>query len=131
MKKGGRWLIILAVAAVVVVLFLVGPNGLVKLIRMKTRETYLENRIVELQAEIEMTRQKIDKLSTDPEFLRQVAKERLKMLDPRDFGPESAKPESAKPESAEPESAEPESVESASDQTDTSTRAEESSTPEP
>jgi cell division protein FtsB len=84
MKKRGRWLIVLAVAAVVAILFLAGPNGLVKLIKMKHREAELEKRMVQLQAEIELTHQKLERLASDPEFLRQIAKERLEMIDPRD-----------------------------------------------
>lgn len=84
MKKGGRWLIVLAVAAVVAVLFLAGPNGLIRLIQMKQREAYLEKRMVELKADIELTRQKIQRLSTDPDFVRKIAKERLLMVDPAD-----------------------------------------------
>lgn len=82
--KRGRWLIVIAVVAVVTFLFLAGPNGLIKLIRMKRRESELESRIVELQAEIELTHQKLERLSSDPDFLRQIAKERLEMIDPRD-----------------------------------------------
>ncbi len=84
MKKGGRWLIVLAVIAVVAVLFLAGPSGLVKLIKMKHREAELEKHMVQLQAEIELTHQKLERLASDPEFLRQMAKERLEMIDPRD-----------------------------------------------
>lgn len=84
MKKGGRWLIILAGIAVVAVLFLAGPNGLIRLVKMKQRQAELENRIVELQTEIELARQKLDKLSTDPEYLKKIAKEQLKMVDPYD-----------------------------------------------
>jgi cell division protein FtsB len=84
MKRGGRWLIVIAVFAVVVFLFLAGPNGLIRFIRMKRREVELERRMVQLEAEIEITRQKIQKLSSDPEFFRQVAKERLEMIDPQD-----------------------------------------------
>ncbi|GEM_PF-2461956 len=84
MKKGRRWLIVLAVVAVVAFLFLAGPNGLVKLIKMKHREAELEKRMIELQAEIEITHQKVERLASDPDFLRQVAKERLQMIDPRD-----------------------------------------------
>lgn len=84
MKKGRRWLIVLAVVAVVAFLFLAGPNGLVKLIKMKHREAELEKRMIELQAEIEITHQKVERLASDPDFLRQVAKERLQMIDPQD-----------------------------------------------
>jgi cell division protein FtsB len=82
--KRGSWLIVLAVLAVVAFLFLAGPNGLIKLIKMKRYESQLENRMVELQAEIELTHQKLERLSADPDFLRQIAKERLEMIDPRD-----------------------------------------------
>ncbi len=84
MKKGGRWLIVLAVLAVVAILFLAGPNGLVRLIQMKARAGELENRMTKLEADIELTRQKVEKLHSDPDFLRQVAKERLQMFDPID-----------------------------------------------
>lgn len=84
MKKGGRWLIVLAVVTVVAVLFLAGPSGLVRLIKMKHREAELEKRMVQLQAEIELTHQKLERLASDPDFLRQVAKERLEMIDPQD-----------------------------------------------
>lgn len=84
MKKGGRWLIILAVLAVVVVLFLAGPSGLVRLIQMKSKANELETRMTKLEADIELTRQKVEKLHSDPDFLRQVAKERLEMFDPAD-----------------------------------------------
>jgi len=84
MKRGGRWLIVLAVAAVVAFLFLAGPNGLVKFVKMKHREVELEKKMTQLEAEIELTKQKIDKLSSDPDYLRQVAKERLQMIDPLD-----------------------------------------------
>jgi cell division protein FtsB len=84
MKKGGRWLIVAAVAVVVVVLFLAGPNGLVKLIKMKQQESQLEKRMVQLQAEIEITKQRIDRLATDPDYLRLVAKQHLMMIDPMD-----------------------------------------------
>ena len=84
MKRGGRWLIVIAVFAVVAFLFLAGPNGLIRFIRMKRREAELERRMVQLEAEIEITRQKIQRLASDPEFLREVAKERLEMIDPQD-----------------------------------------------
>ena len=84
MKKGGSWLIVIAVFAVVAFLFLAGPNGLIRLIKMKQSETRLERRIIELKAEIELTHQKLDMLSSDPGYLRKVAAERLMMIDPRD-----------------------------------------------
>jgi len=84
MRRGGRWLIVLAVMAVVAVLFLAGPNGLIKLIKLKQREAALEKRMVQLEAEVELTRQKVERLATDPDYLRQVAKQRLQMIDPRD-----------------------------------------------
>ncbi|NLI98149.1 septum formation initiator family protein [bacterium] len=84
MKKGGRWLVVIAVVAVVSILFLAGPNGLVRLIQLKSKESELEKRITHLEAEIELTRQKVQKLHSDPDFLREMAKEKLQMLDPRD-----------------------------------------------
>ncbi|MBN2378637.1 septum formation initiator family protein [candidate division WOR-3 bacterium] len=84
MKKGAAWLIVLAVFAVVAFLFLAGPNGLIKLIQMKQREAELERRMVSLQAEIEITHQRVQRLASDPDYLRKVAKERLQMIDYRD-----------------------------------------------
>ncbi len=96
MKKGGRWLILIAIIALVGFLFLSGPNGLVKLIQMKQKEVELEKRMVELQADIELTRQKLEKLSSDPEYLRKIAKEKLQMIDPRDtLSADSVKTDSA------------------------------------
>ena len=85
MKKGGRWLIVIAISGLVAFLFLAGPNGLVKLIKMKQSQAELEKRMVQLQADIEITRRKLDKLETDPDYLRKVAAEKLKMIDPSDY----------------------------------------------
>jgi len=84
MKKGGSWIIVIAVFAVVAFLFLAGPNGLIKLVQMKQREVQLERKMVELKAEIELTHQKLERLASDPDYLRMVAAERLEMIDPRD-----------------------------------------------
>jgi len=84
MKKSGAWLIILAVVAVVATLFLAGQNGLIELIKLKQKEIRLEKKIVTLRAEIELTHQKVERLATDPDYLRKIAKERLEMVDPRD-----------------------------------------------
>ncbi|MBD3285399.1 hypothetical protein GF359_03155 [candidate division WOR-3 bacterium] len=84
MKRGGRWIIAIAVFAVVAFLFLAGPNGLIKLIQVKQREVQLERKMIELKAEIELTRQKLERLASDPDYLRKVAAERLEMIDPRD-----------------------------------------------
>lgn len=84
MRRSGSWLIVIAVAAVVAFLFLAGPNGLIKLVQMKQREAQLEKKTVSLQAEIELTRQRLQRLASDPAYLRKVAKERLEMIDPHD-----------------------------------------------
>lgn len=83
-RKVGRWLLAGVGAVLFVLLFLCGPSGLFRIIRLRQEEQRLISEATSLMVQIEMALQRKERLLSDSEYLRRVAEERLGLGAKRD-----------------------------------------------
>ena len=79
-----KLLVAVAVAAVVVMLFMIvfGDNGLADLRMLKNQHTRLQQRNAQLAAENVQLRRQIDRLKHDPAYIESIARQELGMIGP-------------------------------------------------
>ncbi len=91
MKKGTKWLIMLAVIAMFYFFFLAGPTGLIRLLKLKKKETEILKEIDRTRAEIELIQLKLQKIKEDTTFIKKLASTYLKMREKDQLRKDSTK----------------------------------------
>ena len=82
-----KLLVAVAVAAVVVMLFMIvlGNNGLADLRLLKNQHARLQQRNAQLAAENVQLRRQIDRLKHDPAYIESIARQELGMIGPAEI----------------------------------------------